>query len=760
MGRRQRENSRSLSRSRSRSGGRESKKRRKDRKSDRSKHRRKERSVSSHSSSDDGDRNKNSIKNGSKISDFSTGKPQDGSGASNGSESLSVAETNALRAKLGLAPLEINKPSTDENLGTLPEDGQKLLEDGVVWAPASSLTHDKKTEKMREKLAVLKDKREIEKKRLKNIATLGEDDDEIAASDWVEKSRRLQEKKIKEEKEEKQLNALGDEFGLDYLLDEDLDKVSKKSKYSSTSLTGLKVEHSVDKFLEGQETILTLKDKKILEEDDEDVLINLNIKDSERHAKNVELKRKGKDYQAFDHEEFDEFGLPKMQSLLGKYDDVIDGEHTRTFKIGADGEIDDEEARYRQMVRKELESKTVSLAMPEAKLAHDYYTQEEAAAKFTKRKRKTKKVRNRLTADDLLKEMTEDSSRDHGSRLSRSRKQEIEDSEMLSGDELVGDWNGTTAPIKLEDDVNIKSSISKTGVIAQNLAKKSDAALRIAEKLRNASKIEEQEDEKQKKLVFDNTAEFCRAVSELNKQEVKVKTEPESMKSQLDRELEEFAMKDESSDNEEMDVNKGWDNIERDNRTLGEQIGSKTKIKSALTEEPEVNAGVLGALMLAKHKGYLEKEGGTRSMGQLTQAGSKINPSYAIEDKSAKHIEDKWSRKEDRDRVSLREFRDDNSYRPNFNLEYYDSSGRKLNEKEAFRDLSHKFHGKGSGKLKTFKRMKKIEEERKLKGMSSDDTPLHMVATMREKQKSLGAAHIVLSGMGQNLASSGNDFKK
>ena len=757
MGRRRRSSSRS--RSRSRSPGRDSKKRRKERKSDRSssKHQRKEKSVSPRSSSDDGDRRNNGLKNGSKSSDFSSTAPS-GNGAT-GSESLSIAETNALRAKLGLAPLEVESECNEMSRDEKEEGGLKVLEDGVLWAPANDITHDKKTEKIREKLAVMKEKRDIEKNRFRNVSTLGEDrgEAELRASDWVAKSRFLQVQQKNQEEEERQMNQLSSEFNLDHLIEND-SKSNVKSKYGSSSLSGLKVEHSVDKFLEGEATILTLKDKKILDDDNEDVLVNMNIVDNERHAKNVQNRKKGKDYQAFDDGEFDEFGLPKMQSLLGKYDEVIDGEAIRSFKIGDHGEIDDEEARYRQMVKKELESKTVSLSMPDAKIAMEYNTKEEDEAKFAKRKRKTKKVRSaRLTADDLLHDMPDDSSHDHGNRSSKSRKRQRDVDEMLSGDELESTWNLNNEPIKLEDDVEIPN-IAKAEQIAKNRAGKSDAALLIAEKLKKAAKQEETEDRKQKKLVFDNTAEFCRAVSELNKQEAKIKSEPESMKNQLDRELEEFAMG-ESSD-EDKDQKNGWDDVQRDNRTIGEQLGGNLKVKSALTEEPEVTAGVMGALMMAKHKGYLEKEGGKRAMGSLTQASSKITPEYAIEDKSAKHIEDKWSRKEDRDRGSLREFRDDHGYRPSFNLEYYDGSGRKLNEKEAFRELSHKFHGKGSGKLKTFKRMKKLEEERKLKGMSSDDTPLHMVATMRDKQKSLGSAHIVLSGMGQNLTSSGTDFKK
>ena len=53
------------------------------------------------------------------------------------------------------------------------------------------------------------------------------------------------------------------------------------------------------------------------------------------------------------------------------------------------------------------------------------------------------------------------------------------------------------------------------------------------------------------------------------------------------------------------------------------------------------------------------------------------------------------------------------NYKPSFELTHKDEFGRELNEKEAFKHLSHQFHGKGSGKMKTEKRLKKIEEEKK-----------------------------------------------
>ena len=51
-------------------------------------------------------------------------------------------------------------------------------------------------------------------------------------------------------------------------------------------------------------------------------------------------------------------------------------------------------------------------------------------------------------------------------------------------------------------------------------------------------------------------------------------------------------------------------------------------------------------------------------------------------------------------------------YKPSFEIKYVDEFGRHMNKKEAFKNMSHQFHGKGSGKQKTEKRLKKIEEEK------------------------------------------------
>ena len=85
------------------------------------------------------------------------------------------------------------------------------------------------------------------------------------------------------------------------------------------------------------------------------------------------------------------------------------------------------------------------------------------------------------------------------------------------------------------------------------------------------------------------------------------------------------------------------------------------------------------------------------------------------------------------------------NYKPDVNIVYYDEFGRELTPKEAWKALSHKFHGKGSGRMKTEKRLKKIAEERKAEAMASGDTPLSMNSAFQIRQEKAGQAHFVLS---------------
>ena len=123
---------------------------------------------------------------------------------------------------------------------------------------------------------------------------------------------------------------------------------------------------------------------------------------------------------------------------------------------------------------------------------------------------------------------------------------------------------------------------------------------------------------------------------------------------------------------------------------------------------------------------------------------------YNIEDKSRDHEEDDRKRRRgggDRGYSGpTQTFSEKKGYKPSVNIEYIDDSGRSMSSKEAFRYLSHKFHGKGSGKLKTEKRHRKIMEEKLMEKMSSTDTPLNTLTKLQHKTKEMATPYIVLSG--------------
>lgn len=106
--------------------------------------------------------------------------------------SLSIEETNKLRAKLGLKPLEIDNAPKD--------DPSKIKDDlGEFYHKPAPNNNDKiRVQKLREKIGTQKQKRQIEANLLK-IKILGECDSDDDTQAWINKSRQLEEEKKKAE---------------------------------------------------------------------------------------------------------------------------------------------------------------------------------------------------------------------------------------------------------------------------------------------------------------------------------------------------------------------------------------------------------------------------------------------------------------------------------------------------------------------------------------------------------------------------------
>ncbi|XP_076314359.1 U4/U6.U5 tri-snRNP-associated protein 1-like [Tachypleus tridentatus] len=62
------------------------------------------------------------------------------------------------------------------------------------------------------------------------------------------------------------------------------------------------------------------------------------------------------------------------------------------------------------------------------------------------------------------------------------------------------------------------------------------------------------------------------------------------------------------------------------------------------------------------------------------------------------------------------------------------------------------FNARVQGKIKWISVQKKLEQEAKLRQMSSTDTPLNTVNLMQEKQKELQSPYLILSGGNKALS--------
>lgn len=320
-----------------------------------------------------------------------------------GAESISIQETNKLRAKLGLKPLEVgsSEASTSGKDGS-KSDGKIKDDLGEFYhKPAENWATKAEREKLKNKFAEQREKRMLHNK-LAKVKTLGESDSEDDAVNWVDKSRKIEKAKKEAEKRAKMLEELDAQFGVSDVIEQD-QKERRNQQYTTKDLRGLRVEHDINTIAEEKQVILTLKDSGVLEESD-DVLVNVNMIDNEKYKKNVENKKKKIQYNAYEDQEYDEFGNPKEKSLLSKYDSEIDGDKRDSFRIGVDDALQRKQAAVVQSVKEKLAKKKLeTIAEKNLILASEYYNEEELA-QFKKPKKKTRRIRTKgkLTAEELL----------------------------------------------------------------------------------------------------------------------------------------------------------------------------------------------------------------------------------------------------------------------------------------------------------------------------------------------------------------------
>jgi U4/U6.U5 tri-snRNP-associated protein 1 len=175
-------------------------------------------------------------------------------------ESLSLAETNKLRVSMGLAPL------ADEAAGEEPDSDDP---DAVAERNYSEIRDKERRareeKEAKERLAKARNQRELRAKlQGKGLGDADPAAEGATAADWVKQSR----KKAKERQAElEKLRAR----------EKELEDRDREAVYGEDELEGLRVAHGAEDIEEGQDLILTLADKKVLDDDGGSSCLSLSL---------------------------------------------------------------------------------------------------------------------------------------------------------------------------------------------------------------------------------------------------------------------------------------------------------------------------------------------------------------------------------------------------------------------------------------------------------------------------------------------------
>ncbi|XP_015698022.1 SART-1 family protein DOT2 isoform X1 [Oryza brachyantha] len=616
------------------------------------------------------------------------------------------------------------------DLSKVDDGNQKKRVDAPVEAEKPS------TVELRERISRSREERLNDKKQ-EGILDDNDDADEILS--WVGKSRKLDEKREAEkEKALRRARALEEQDNILAENDEDDDdEEQQEDNRVGEHLSGVKVLHGLDKVMEGGAVVMTLKDQSILADGDinqeVDMLENIEIgEQKQRNEAYKAAKKKGTYDDKFNDDPF------SKKPILSQYDDPMEDEGV-TLDEG--GRFSGEAEKKLEELRKRIEGghvqkKTEDLTSA-AKMASDYYTQAEMLQFKKPKKKKSLRKKEKLDLDALESEaiaaglgVGDLGSRNDAKRQSAREEEQKADAEKRNYGYQAAIAKAEEASKALRQEKNVSGKqdepeklvfgddyedLQKSLEQARKLALKKQeetaasgplavaelATARLGQKDADAAEGEGQ----QNKVVITEMEEFVWGL-QLNEETRKPEAEGVFMDEDDDMILTDTVAKDDMNG---LAVVKEETNIEGPVKDEEEEEVKPDDI----VHEAAVGKGLAGALKFLKERGTLNE--GTDWGGRTTD--KKKSKLAGIED-GPKDIR----------------------------IERIDEFGRVMTPKEAFRDLSHKFHGKAPGKMKQERRQKKYRDELKTKRMISSDTPLMSAEKMREAQALSKTPYLVLSG--------------
>lgn len=710
-------------------------------------------------------------------------------------DELSLEETNKLRIKLGLKPLA---PDSDDEADSkqapkneeddddpLKNQDQKAAKNYADWQ--ESQRKQKEDEKVKERIAKAQNRRELNK-RLQG-RTLG-DADEIASTSNAEASSSESNKKWLKAQRKKAL-ANEERRRQEEEEAEAAASAAARAKYDSDDLRGLKVGHDMEDFdLEegGEGKVLTLRDSKVLDNDD-DELMDSTLDQKERDRINEERKKGIKQYTGLDDDDFDAGNVGRPRGVLSKYDaDVehLDGPLPKDadagFRLG--GEVrtrkDRDDAKRKESERA-LNRTLLNLDYTKNEEVSDYLQEGDVGFKKPKaRKKKREAARIRLDEDD--------------DDRSTNKTGGIGDVEMNGGEVPTASSEPRRQPrqrdseIDLIDDDDLALSLAKARrkqakkafqkitpeMIAKNLAEQKAAEEAEKNAANNAvpmnTDIELERNDLNAGLTFDETSNFvhnlqaARDASPETQFRARQGSTPQVKKEESaepERVIDASEMLVEDPDNA-LPAVKDEEDVDMDIKE--EAPALPTTVEEV---EPLVSGGLGSTLSLLRNQGLItemtpeqrerEKQQKEYDAWMATRraedrareaelAASKAQGS--AKDQATREYENRKRELEDARKVQDR-FKD---YKPDFEIKYHDEFGRTLNNHEAWKRLSHIFHGKAPGKKKQEQRLQRIELEQKREKMLAGDTPTGMTKAFAERAEKSGQAYMVLGVGAKNNA--------
>ncbi|OCH94381.1 SART-1 protein [Obba rivulosa] len=656
-------------------------------------------------------------------------------------ESISLEETNKIRISLGLKPLTDDSAPADDKEKQAEQNYEKQRE---------KERKERETKEIQDRIAKVRNKRELNAK-LKGT-TLGDADGDVEDTlKWIKKAKKKEKELAKKRQEEL----------------ENMDKVFQ-DEYTEKDLTGLKVSHDFEGMEEGEAHILTLKDSRILD-NEEDELQNIEIAEEERHKKNQELKIKRREYTGYDDEEFTPGNEGMKRSLLSKYDEFLEGPKETGFRLGSSAPSNEMKRAAQEQAAAAVNKSLLSIDYAKNIESSDYL--KEGDFGFKKPKTKKKRPTRRMAEGSDIPVKPEDDQMQVDEKPIVPRQRNL-DTNFVDDDELQAAL-ARSRRAKLQ-----KAKKLSPEEIARRIAEE-----RARSKSPGADDAVEVEDDESGGLVFDETSEFIRSITY---EPAMVKTEPadpdlkgvppkettrepsraRSMSRDVEMkdgdevvdELEAGEVPVKEEENEEEMLNALENAIKEAEEEEQKQAALNGDVSIGTLNEQNFSSGMAATLSILRQQGILAKPSDDQAERERVQRQrdlwladyrrmaaqrelERTKMRGGNKDQAAREYDNRV-REQQEARQNLEAFR---NYKPDVNIVYHDEFGRELTPKEAWKALSHKFHGKGSGRMKTEKRLKKIAEERKKEAMASGDTPLSMNQAFQIRQEKAGQAHFVLS---------------